>query len=57
MLKNNQIFVILFFLAIFFLSLAFLNGEIEFGFFLIFPFIIGSGFYSFIGFLCIFIAR
>jgi uncharacterized protein (TIGR00304 family) len=36
--------------------MGYLSGEIEVGFFLIFPFLIGSGVYAFLGFIFVFIA-
>ena len=42
--------------GIVFFSLGMLTGEIEIGVVLIFPFIVGSGVYAFLGFISMFIA-
>jgi uncharacterized protein (TIGR00304 family) len=47
--------LVFFSIGIVFFIIAFINNEVEFGFFLFFPFIIGSGIYSFFGFIFVLI--
>lgn len=56
MSKFHFISLILFLAGIFFMFAAFLSGDIEGGFFIIFPFLIGSGVYAFLAILFIFLA-
>lgn len=42
--------------GIIFFGLGFLSGDVETGFFIVFPFLAGSGIYAFLGFIFIFIA-
>ncbi len=41
--------------AALFIALAVIHGEIEMGIAVFIPFLIGSGFYAFLGFICLFI--
>jgi len=43
-------------LGIVFFIIGVLSGDVETGFIVVFPFLIGSGIYAFLGFICIFIA-
>lgn len=45
-----------FILGIVFFIAGILTGDVEAGFLLIFPFLIGSGIFAFLGFICLFIA-
>jgi len=45
-----------FIIGIIFFILGFLQGEIQTGFFVVFPFLIGSGIYAFAGIIFIFLA-
>lgn len=58
MLFNKYCFLSLIFIVagIIFLLFGFLEGDVEGGFFVVFPFIIGSGLYAFLGIICFFIA-
>jgi uncharacterized protein (TIGR00304 family) len=47
---------IFFSIGLFFFILAFINNEVEFGFVIFLPFIIGSGIYTFFGFIFVLIA-
>ena len=44
------------FIGISFFFIGFLFGDVESGFFVIFPFLLGSGIYAFLGFIFIFLA-
>ena len=46
---------VFFSIGLLFFLIAFINNEVEFGFFLFFPFIIGSGIYSFFSFIFVLI--
>jgi uncharacterized protein (TIGR00304 family) len=48
--------LICFIFGIIFFILAIFYGEAEGGIFIVFPFIVGSGIYPFLGFICFFIA-
>ena len=54
--KYNILSLIFISIGLFFLIIAFINKEVEFGFVLFFPFIIGYGINTFIGFIFILIA-
>lgn len=53
--KYYLLSLLLFSIGIVFFIISFINNEVEFGFFLFFPFIIGSGIYSFFGFIFVLI--
>ena len=57
-MMNKFHFLSLFFFifGIIFIIIGYFSGEVEIGFFIIFPFIIGSGINAFLGFIFIFIA-
>lgn len=48
--------LLFFILGVVFFALGVLSGEVETGFVVIFPFLIGSGIYAFLGFTFVFIA-
>jgi uncharacterized protein (TIGR00304 family) len=54
--RYHLLSILFFVLGIVFFALGVLNGEIEIGIALIFPFLIGSGLYAFLGFVLVFIA-
>jgi uncharacterized protein (TIGR00304 family) len=54
--KFHFLSLLCFIAGISFFLLGFLHGDVESGFFIIFPFISGSGIYAAIGFILIFIA-
>jgi uncharacterized protein (TIGR00304 family) len=54
--KYHFLSLICFIIGIVFFILGFLQGDIQTGIFLVFPFIAGSGIYAFTGFIFIFIA-
>jgi uncharacterized membrane protein len=56
MSKYNILSFIFFSVGLFFLIKAFINNEVEFGFVLFFPFIIGAGINTFLGFIFVFIS-
>lgn len=51
---ENKIPLILFIFAIIAFIFAFIEGELKAGIFIIFPFVYGSGFFSFIGIILLF---
>jgi uncharacterized protein (TIGR00304 family) len=53
--KYYPLSLLFFSFGIVFFIIAFINNEVEFGFFLFFPFIIGSGIYSFFGLIFVLI--
>lgn len=56
-MNKYALFSLFFLIAGFvFLFLGFLTGDIEAGFFFIFPFIIGSGIYGFLGIILLFLS-
>lgn len=56
-MNRHHLLPLVFFISgIVFFSLGILTGEIEIGVVLIFPFIVGSGVYAFLGFISMFIA-
>ena len=54
--KYKILSLVCFILGVIFLSLGVLSGDVETGFVLIFPVLIGEGFYAFLGFIFIFLA-
>ena len=54
--KYHFLSLISFIIGVVFFILGFLQGDLQTGIFLIFPFIAGSGVYAFIGFIFIFIS-
>ena len=54
--KYYLVSLLFFGIGLFFFVFAFINNEVEFGFILFFPFIIGSGINIFLGFIFVFIA-
>ena len=56
-MNKYQIISFLFFIiGVIFFIFGIIEGDVEFGFFLIFPFLIGSGLYAVLGFFFVFIA-
>lgn len=56
MRKSHLLSLTLFLLGVLFTSIAVTSGEMKGGFFIIFPYMIGSGIYAFIGIILIFLA-
>lgn len=54
--KYHFLSLICFILGIAFFAFGILSGDVETGVFIVFPFLAGSGIYTFLGFICIFIA-
>ncbi|HEC80865.1 MAG TPA: DUF131 domain-containing protein [Thermoplasmatales archaeon] len=54
--KYHLLSVVFFIIGIVFFSLGVMFGEVETGFFLVFPFLVGSGIYAFLGFILVFVA-
>lgn len=56
MSKFHFLSLFFFILGVIFFIMGFFSGEVEVGFFLIFPFLIGSGVHAFLGFIFVFVA-
>jgi len=56
MKKLGMFSLLLFFIGVASLFVGFISGELESGLFLIFPILIGSGPFAFLGFVCIFLS-
>jgi len=54
--KYHFLSLVCFIIGIIFFILGFLQGDIQTGFFVIFPFVAGTGIYAFMGFIFIFFA-
>ena len=54
--KYHFLSLIFFFIGIIFFIIGFIEGDVKSGFFIIFPFIMGSGIYAMAGFFFVFIA-
>lgn len=54
--KYHLLAIVFFIIGITFFSLGVMFGEVETGFLLFFPFLVGSGIYTFLGFILVFIA-
>jgi uncharacterized protein (TIGR00304 family) len=54
--KYNIFSLIFFIIAIFFFALGVFSGDVQTGFFVVFPFIAGSGLYAFLGMISLFVS-
>jgi len=54
--KYHILSLVFFICGVVFFAIGVSSGEVETGFVIVFPFLVGSGIHAFLGFICIFIA-